>query len=75
MVRIARICEEYVVTIYMAILAKRIVLDKWVMSSPNSMAGKALSEDTVKLVISDSGFPALELGLDMYTIVLANLVM
>ena len=34
----------------MARLAKKIVKDKGVMFSPNSKAGKPLSEDTVKLV-------------------------
>ena len=49
------------VTIYMARLAKRIVQDKGVMSSPNSKARKPLSEVTSLTVSSDSGFPALEL--------------
>ena len=47
---VARICEEFGVTIYMARLAKKIVKDKGVMSSPNSKAGKPLCEETVKLV-------------------------
>ena len=47
---IPQIIEEFGVSIYMARLAKKIVKDKGVMSSPNSKARKSLSEDTVKLV-------------------------
>ena len=49
---VARICEEFGVTIYTARLAKRIVQDKGVMSSPNSKAGKPLSQVTSLTVSS-----------------------
>ena len=48
--------EVFGVTIYMARLAKRIIQDKGVMSSPNSKAGKPLSEVTSLTMSSDSGF-------------------
>ena len=42
--------DNFDCTFYQARLAKKIVEDKGVMSSPNAKARKSLSEDTVKLV-------------------------
>ena len=47
---IPRICKEFDVTIYTARLAKKIVKNKGVMSSPNPKAATQLSGDTVILV-------------------------
>ena len=47
---IPRICKQFDVTIYKARLAKKIVKDKGVMSSPNSKAATQLSGDTVIVV-------------------------
>ena len=47
---IRHIMDNFDCTFYQARLAKNIVEDKGVMSSPNARASKSLSEDTVKLV-------------------------
>ena len=49
---VAKMMSEFGVTKYMANSAKKLVENKGVLSSPNSKAGKTLSQDTLELVKS-----------------------
>ena len=47
---VAKMMSEFGVTKYMASSAKKLVENKGVLSSPNSKAGKTLTQDTLELV-------------------------
>ena len=49
---VAKMMSEFGVTKYMASSAKKLVENKGMLSSPNSKAGKTLSQDTLELVKS-----------------------